>query len=75
MILTCVLEAMPAKLDIKRCEHGILFISLQHESLFKTSDYDGIIEFRIDSMALTTTFKSPYLFVRPCICATVYHTD
>ena len=30
-----ILEAQPGKLDIKRCEPGILFISLQVVSLFK----------------------------------------
>ena len=29
----CVLDAEPGKLDIKRCEPGILFISLQVASL------------------------------------------
>ena len=32
---TCVLEAEPGKLDIKRREPGILFISLQVSSFFK----------------------------------------
>ena len=32
---TCFLEAEPGKLDIKRREPGILFISLQADSLFK----------------------------------------
>ena len=32
---TCVLEAEPSNLDIKRGESGILFISLQVASLFK----------------------------------------
>ena len=32
---TCVLEADPGKLDIKRRKPGILFISLQADSLFK----------------------------------------
>ena len=32
---TCVFEAELGKLDIKRCEHGILFISLPVDSLFK----------------------------------------
>ena len=32
---TCVLEAKPGKLDIKRREPGILFISLPFGSLFK----------------------------------------
>ena len=32
---TCVLEAEPGKLDIKRCELGILFISLQVGSIFE----------------------------------------
>ena len=31
----CIIEAKPGKLDIKRCEPGILFISLQVGSLFK----------------------------------------
>ena len=34
-ILTSVLNSLPGKLDIKRCEPGILFISLQADSLFK----------------------------------------
>ena len=34
---TCVLEAEPGKFNIKRCEPGILFISLQLASLFKLS--------------------------------------
>ena len=33
--LTCVLETEPGKLEIKRCEPGILFISLQVGSLVK----------------------------------------
>ena len=32
---TCVLEAEPGKLDIKGRKPGILFISLQADSLFK----------------------------------------
>ena len=32
---TYVLKALPGKLDIKRCEAGILFISLPIGSLFK----------------------------------------
>ena len=32
---TCVLKVEPGKLDIKRREPGILFISLQADSLFK----------------------------------------
>ena len=32
---TCILKAEPGKLDIKRLEPGILFISLQADSLFK----------------------------------------
>ena len=34
---TCVLKAEPGKFDIKRREPGILFISLQVDSLFKLS--------------------------------------
>ena len=44
---TCVL-----KLDINRRKPGILFISLQ-----ATSNYDVIIDFRVDSMSLMTSFK------------------
>ena len=40
--------AEPGKLDIKRREPGILL---------ETSDNDIIIEFRVDSMSLTTSFK------------------
>ena len=32
---TCVIEAESGKLDIKRCEPGILFINLPIGSLFK----------------------------------------
>ena len=32
---TCILEALPGKLDIKRHEPGILFVSLQVGSFFK----------------------------------------
>ena len=32
---TCILKAEPGKLDIKRHKPGILFISLQVDSLFK----------------------------------------
>ena len=32
---TCVLKAEPGKLDIKRSEPGILFISFPTDSLFK----------------------------------------
>ena len=53
---TCILEAEPGKLDIKRRGPGILFISLQVDSLFKL-DYDVILEFRVDSMSLTTSFQ------------------
>ena len=45
---TCVLEAEPGKLDIKRGKPGILF---QFTSWFtrQTSDYDFVINFRVDS--------------------------
>ena len=32
---TCILKAEPGKLDIKICEPGILFISLQADLLLK----------------------------------------
>ena len=35
---TCVLEAEPGKLDIKRCEPGIQFISLQVVYMFSSSN-------------------------------------
>ena len=37
---TCVLKAEPGKLDIKRREPGILFISYPLLNTFQTSDYD-----------------------------------
>ena len=49
---TSVLKALPGKLDNKRCEPGILFISLQ-----ETSNYDVVIDFRVDSTSWTTSFK------------------
>ena len=50
---TSILKAEPGKLDIKRRKPGILFISLQADSLFKLA----IIDFCADSMSLTTSFK------------------
>ena len=50
---TCFLEADPGKLDIKRREPSILFNSLQNDTLFKLA----IIDIRVDSMSLTTSFK------------------
>ena len=47
---TCVLKAKPGKLDIKRREPGILFISLPIVSL---SNY----RFCVDSALLATSFK------------------
>ena len=43
---TFVLKAMPGKLDIKRCEPCILFISL-HGPLYKTRDFDVNINFHV----------------------------
>ena len=54
MIQICALNVEPVTLDMKRRKPGILFISLQ-----ATSDYDVIVDFRVDSMALTTSFKKP----------------
>ena len=45
---TCILEAEPGKLDIKRREPGILFINLQadsHRSTVQMRDYDVTIIF------------------------------
>ena len=41
---TCLLEAEPGKLDIKKRKPGILFISLTIGS-----DYDVVIDFCVDS--------------------------
>ena len=51
---TCVLKAEPGKLDIKRREPGILFISLP---IVETSDYDVIFDFCVNSASLATSFK------------------
>ena len=53
---TCVLEAEPGKLDIKRREPGILFINLPSLTLL-TCEYDVMIYFRVDSASLATSFK------------------
>ena len=52
---TCVLQAKPGKLDIKRRALGILFTRW---FTLHTSDYGVISEFRVNAMSLTTSFKS-----------------
>ena len=54
---TCVLKAKPGKLDIRRREPGILFISFPLLNTLQTSDYDVFIYFRVDSASLATSFK------------------
>ena len=54
---TCVLEAEPGKLDIKRGKPCILFISLQICVTLQTSEYDVIIDVCVDLTSLTTSFK------------------
>ena len=54
---TCVLKAEPGKLDIKRREPGILFISLPIVDTLLTSDYDVIFDFCVDSASLAMSFK------------------
>ena len=54
---TCVLKAEPGKLDIKRREPGILFISLPIVEHSKTTDYDVMFDFCVDSASLATSFK------------------
>ena len=54
---SCVLEADPGKLDIKRRELGILFISLQRWFTLQSSEYDVMINFCVDSASLATSFK------------------
>ena len=46
---TCILKAELGELDIKRCEPGILFISLPIVDTLQTSDYDVIFDFCGDS--------------------------
>ena len=40
MRVTCILKAEPGKLDIKRLEPGILFISLPSRFTLQISDFD-----------------------------------
>ena len=54
---TSVLEAEPGKLDIKRCQPGILFISLPSWFTLQTREYDVMIYFCADSASLATSFK------------------
>ena len=54
---TCVLKAEPGKLDIKRREPGILFISLPIVEHLQTSNYDVLFYFCVDSASLATSFK------------------
>ena len=44
---TYVLEAEPGKHDIKRREPGILFISLQVDSLFKLAIMTSLLSFKL----------------------------
>ena len=46
---TFILKTDPGKLDFKRRESCIVFISLQ--------DYDIVIDLRVDVMSWTTSFK------------------
>ena len=55
---TCVLKAEPGKLDIKRCEPGILLSVYPLLNTLQTSDYDVILDFCVDSASLATSFKS-----------------
>ena len=54
---TCVLNAEPGKLDIKRREPGILFIIYPLLNILKTSAYDVIFDIYTDSASLATSFK------------------
>ena len=47
LLITWVLEAEPGKLDIKRSEPGILFISLQVDSLFKLAIVTSLSSFML----------------------------
>ena len=54
---TCVLKAEPGKLDIKRHEPGILFISLPIAERSSTSDYGVIFDVCVDLASLATSFE------------------
>ena len=62
---TCLLKAESGKLDIKRCEPGILFISIPTVSPLQTSDYDVLFNFCVDSASLTMSFKKCNV-IMPC---------
>ena len=53
--LTCVLKAELGKLDIKRSEPGILFISLPVVSLFKQAIITYFFEFYVYSDSYATS--------------------
>ena len=53
---TCVLKAEPGKLESKRREPGILFISYSWLNTLQTSDYDVIFDICVDSASLATSF-------------------
>ena len=48
-VSTCILKAEPGKLDIKRREPGILFISLPIVFNLQSSAYDVTFDFCVDS--------------------------
>ena len=56
---TCILKAEPGKLDMKRPEPGILYITCSLPSWFtlQTSKYDVMIDYCVDSASLATSFK------------------
>ena len=56
LVSTCILKPESRKLDIKRLEPGILFISLQI-GLLQNSDFAIIVDFGGDSKSLMTSFK------------------
>ena len=51
---TCFLEVKHGKLDIKRYEHGVLFISFKSWVTLQTRDYDVIC---LVSTSVTMSFK------------------
>ena len=54
---TCVLKAEPGKFVIRRRKPGILLISLPSWLTLRTSDYDVVFVFRVNSTPSTTSFK------------------
>ena len=69
---TGVLKAEPGKLDIKRREPGILFISIPMLNTLQTSDYDVNFDFCVEFASLATSFKKCNVIMTQCEIDNVY---